>query len=104
MRRLPAYLFFFFFFLCGMAQAQYDSTRNGKFKLYNDSHELIFEGRYKDGQRNGIFKEYDATGLLISKAKYKKGRLMWMQLYANGKIIEYIDKKGNHRKAKDCGC
>ncbi|MBI1223365.1 MAG: hypothetical protein GC180_12230 [Bacteroidetes bacterium] len=90
--------------LAGDLRAQYDSTKNGRYKLYNDSHQLILQGRFKSGLRHGTFKEYDMAGLLILKAHYKNGKLLWMQRYANGKIIEYIDRKGRVRKAKSCGC
>ncbi|MHB1278863.1 MAG: toxin-antitoxin system YwqK family antitoxin [Bacteroidia bacterium] len=81
-----------------------DSTQNGRYRQYNDSHQLVFEGHYKNGIRQGIFKEYDASGLLITKAKYKQGKLRWTQLYKNGKIYAVIDRKGVYRKRKDCGC
>lgn len=86
------------------AEVKYDSTRDGKYKSYNDSGRLIFVGRYKNGLRHGTFKEYDATGLLVRKTRYRHGKMKWMQVYRNGKIIEYIDKDGNIRKAKNCGC
>ncbi len=81
-----------------------DSTKDGRFRQYNDSHQLVFEGHYKNGLRQGIFKEYDASGLLITKAKYKRGKLRWTQLYKDGKIYATIDRKGVYRKRKDCGC
>lgn len=85
-------------------QTKYDSTQNGKYKAFNEQGALIFSGRYKDGKRHGIFKEYDGTGLLLRKTRYKHGKVKWMQVYKDGKIIEYIDKDGNIRKAKNCGC
>ena len=85
-------------------QVKYDSTQNGKYKAFNEQGALIFSGRYKDGKRHGIFKEYDGTGLLTRKTRYKHGKMKWMQVYKDGKIIEYIDKDGNIRKAKNCGC
>jgi hypothetical protein len=81
-----------------------DSTIDGKYRQYNDGHQLVFEGKYKGGLRHGIFKEYDGSGLLTTKAKYKRGKLKWKQLYRNGKIYAVIDKKGVYRKRKDCGC
>jgi hypothetical protein len=81
-----------------------DSTIDGKYRQYNDSHKLVFEGKYKGGLRHGIFKEYDGSGLLTTKAKYKRGKLKWKQLYKDGKIYAVIDKKGVYRKRKDCGC
>ncbi|MDX5320797.1 MAG: hypothetical protein LPK45_06825 [Bacteroidota bacterium] len=93
-----------FFLSLQLASGQSDSTQNGPYRLYNAEHQLIFQGHYRDGQRHGMFKEYDAQGLLLTKAKYKRGRLIWMQRYENGKIVEYIDRKGKRRKAKDCGC
>ncbi len=87
-----------------LQQAKYDSTQNGKYKAFNEQGALIFAGRYKDGKRHGIFKEYDGTGLLLRKTRYKNGKMKWMQVYKDGKIIEYIDKDGNIRKAKNCGC
>lgn len=85
-------------------QVKYDSAQNGKYKAFNEQGALIFVGRYKDGKRHGIFKEYDGSGLLTRKTRYKKGKMKWMQVYKDGKIIEYIDKDGNIRKAKNCGC
>lgn len=81
-----------------------DSTQNGRYRHYNDSLQLVFEGHYKNGLRHGIFKEFDTTRLLITKSKYKRGKLRWMQLYKDGKIYAVIDRKGVYRKRKDCGC
>lgn len=98
-------LFFLFWILLSSAVgAQNDSTKNGKFRLLDSSQQLVFSGKYVDGTRHGIFKEYDSQGLLVSKSKYRKGKLMWMQLYKNGKVYAFIDKKGVYRKKKDCGC
>jgi|GEM_PF-2253857 len=85
-------------------QIKYDSTQNGKYKAFNESGQLLFVGGYKNGQRQGIFKEYDGMGLLTRKTRYKNGKMKWMQVYKDGKIIEYIDKNGKIRKAKNCGC
>ncbi|HCS21027.1 MAG TPA: hypothetical protein DIW47_10795 [Bacteroidetes bacterium] len=81
-----------------------DSTKDGRYRQYNDSHQLVFEGHYKNGLRQGIFKEYDASGFLLTKSKYKRGTLRWTQLYKDGKIYATIDRKGVYRKRKDCGC
>lgn len=81
-----------------------DSTIDGRYRHYNDSHQLVFEGKYKNGLRQGIFKEYEPSGLLLTKTKYKRGKMRWKQLYKNGKIYATIDKKGVYRKRKDCGC
>lgn len=83
---------------------QNDSSVNGKYQRYNTQQQLVFTGHYKNGKRQGIFKEYDESGLLTRKTKYRKGRMIWMQLYKDGKISTYIDKHGNIRKKKSCGC
>lgn len=88
----------------GQSFGQYDSTQNGRYKQYNDSQVLLFTGKYKDGLRHGIFKEYDAEGFMITKAHYRRGQLRWMQLYKNGKMYAVVNRKGEVRKAKDCGC
>ncbi len=81
-----------------------DSSIDGRYRQYNDSQQLVFEGKYKSGLRHGIFKEYDSSGFLITKTKYKRGKIRWQQLYKDGKIYAVIDKKGVYRRRKDCGC
>ncbi len=93
----------FVFLQVGVSAAS-DSTHDGRYRQYNDSGQLIFSGKYKDTLRHGTFKEYDSTGLLIRKTRYRKGRMIWMQIYRNGKMIEVIDRHGNIRKTKKCGC
>ena len=57
----------------------------GKFKDYNNSGELIFDGEYLNGKKNGMMKEY-CNGKLIFDGEYLNGE-------KHGKIKEYWNGK-----------
>jgi antitoxin component YwqK of YwqJK toxin-antitoxin module len=65
---------------------------------------LVLKAAYKDTLRHGIWIEYDALGIVTRKTKYIRGKIRWVYIYKNARLIETIDKKGKRRKMKDCGC
>ena len=77
----------------------------GLFMLYDEPHQVWFEGYFSNGYREGRGKEYDRNGELISDGFYKKGKKLnikpskemgkeeyWEEYDENDKLIRICQK------------
>lgn len=66
---------------------------------------LKFSGHQLDESKYGFWFFYLENGKLEHKEKWKNGNLIWAIYYnERGRRARAIDKNGNEKKYKGCGC
>ena len=79
-------------FLSGLAYGQ-EAPKDGIFKEYYESGEILKETMYKDYQKNGLEKHYFKNGRLMHDEWYENGRLKYTIKYdEKGVLKEGLEK------------
>ncbi|MDZ4759102.1 MAG: hypothetical protein SGJ10_13330 [Bacteroidota bacterium] len=100
-------LFYFSIHYNCSGQSMPDSNASGavKWKYYRTETNLYEEGKFVSGRREGVWKYYSFKHILYKKEKYIHGLRKWTYIYhSNGRMIIYINQKGEVQKRPDCGC
>jgi len=71
----------------GTYQGQFlDGKRHGKWLIYYESGQLVFEINYDRGTRDGLYRQSFTNGILAIKGLYKNGEWVgeWTEYYLSG--------------------
>jgi len=86
----------------GTYQGQFlDGKRHGKWLIYYESGQLVFEINYDRGTRDGLYRQFFTNGILAIKGLYKNGEWVgeWTEYYLSGQA----ESKGHYLNSLEVG-
>jgi len=86
----------------GTYQGQFlDGKRHGRWLIYFQSGQLLFEINYDRGMRDGLYRQFHPNGVLSIKGLYKNGEWVgeWTEYYLSGQA----ESKGHYLNSLEVG-